>query len=158
MKDIRQIVCEHPFFRGLEGEFCDLVCGCARNVRFNAGEYLFHEGAEADYLYLVRHGHVVLEIAVPSNTPIRFQTLHDGDLVGVSWLLPPYHWAYDARAISLTRALAMDAHCLRQKCDQDPVLGYEVMKRLLPILMSRLHATQMQVLDVYGVREQSQWT
>ncbi|MCG2580288.1 MAG: cyclic nucleotide-binding domain-containing protein [Marinobacter sp.] len=154
MKNIAQIVCEHPFFHGLDGEFCDLVCGCARNVRFNPGDYLFHEGGDADYLYLIRYGQVTLEIAVPGKPSVRFQTLHDGDLVGVSWVLPPYHWAYDARAITLTRAIAMDARCLRKKCDDDPVLGYDVLKRVLPILTSRLHATQMQILDVYGAPEQ----
>ncbi|MFE8071850.1 cyclic nucleotide-binding domain-containing protein [Marinobacteraceae bacterium S3BR75-40.1] len=154
MKDIAQLVSEHPFFQGLDSEFCDWVCGCARNVRFDAGEYLFHEGGDADYLYLIRHGQVALEIAVPGKAPVRFQTLHDGDLVGVSWLVPPYHWAYDARATEITRALAMDARCLRTKCDEDAALGYEVLKRMLPILIGRLQATRMQILDVYGAPEQ----
>jgi len=154
MKNIARIVCEHPFFKDLDSDFCNLVSGCARNVRFNPGEYLFREGTDADHLYLIRYGQVALEIAVPGKPSVCFQTLHEGDLAGVSWVLPPYHWAYDARAITLTRAIAMDAHCLRKKCDDDPALGYEVLKRLLPILTSRLHATQMQVLDVYGTPEQ----
>ncbi|EMP56221.1 putative Crp/Fnr family transcriptional regulator [Marinobacter santoriniensis NKSG1] len=156
MKSIAQLVCEHPFFQGLNSEFCDLMCGCARNVRFNPGEYLFHQGEDADHLYLIRHGQVALELAVPGKSPVSFQTLHDGDVVGVSWVLPPYHWSSDARAMSLTRAIAMDAHCLRKKCDEDPALGYAVLKRLLPILTSRLNATQMQILDVYGAPEERQ--
>ncbi|WP_166267529.1 cyclic nucleotide-binding domain-containing protein [Marinobacter caseinilyticus] len=154
MKDIAQLVGEHPFFQGLDPSFCQLVCGCARNVRFEPGEYLFHEGGDADQLYLIRHGRVALEIAVPGKWSLSFQTLQDGDLVGVSWAVPPYHWAYDARAIELTRAIAVDARCLRQKCDADPALGYEVLQRLLPILISRLQATRLQILDVYGDRDQ----
>lgn len=153
MKGIEQIVREHPFFQGLDEAFCDLVCTCARNVRFDSGEYLFHEGGVADTLYLIRHGHVALEIAVPGRPAVRFQTLGDDELVGISWLVPPYRWAYDARAVELTRAIAMDAGCLRDKCESDHELGYEVIKRLMPILIGRLQATRMQILDVYGAPE-----
>ncbi|EAR22175.1 cyclic nucleotide-binding domain-containing protein [Nitrococcus mobilis] len=150
MKGIEQIVREHPFFQGLDEAFCDLVCTCARNVRFDSGEYLLHEGGLADTLYLIRHGRVALEIAVPGRSAVRFQTLGDDELVGISWLVPPYRWAYDARAIELTRAIVMDAGCLRNKCESDHDLGYEVIKRLMPILVGRLQATRMQILDVYG--------
>lgn len=150
MKGIDEIVRAHPFFQDLDRSFTDLVCGCARNVRFNPGEALFHEGGDADSLYLIRHGRVALEVVVPGREPVRFQSLEDGDLVGLSWLIPPYRWSYDARAVTLTRAIAMDGRCLRDKCEADHDLGYEVMKRLLPILVSRLQATRLQILDVYG--------
>ena len=69
----------------------------------------------------------------------------------MSWLVPPYRWTNDAKAIELTRAIAMDATCLRQKCEGDHDLGYEMMKRFMPILIQRLQATRLQILDVYGV-------
>lgn len=153
MNGIERIVREHPFFQGLDKGFCDLVCGCARNVCFDKGEYLLHEGGAADTLYLIRRGHVALEIAFPGGPPVRFQTLGEGDLIGISWLVPPYRWAYDARALELTRAIAVDAGCLRGKCEEDHDLGYEVMKRLMPILIGRLQATRMQILDIYGTSE-----
>ncbi len=150
MKGIDEIVREHPFFRGLDASFCDLVCGCAKNVRFNAGEYLFQEGGTADMLYLIRHGRVALETTMPGKPPVCFQTLGEGDLVGLSWLVPPYRWSYDARALEVTRAIGMDATCLRNKCNADHSLGYEVMQRLVPILLNRLQATRWRVMDVYG--------
>jgi hypothetical protein len=73
-----------------------------------------------------------------------------GEPVGVSWLIPPYKWTFDARASELVRAIAIDANCLRQKCEADHDLGYEVMKRFMTILVTRLQATQLQILDVYG--------
>lgn len=73
-----------------------------------------------------------------------------GDFVGASWLIPPYRWAFDARAVELTRATSIDAACLRGKCEADHDLGYEMMKRFLPPLVKRLHATRLQLLDVYG--------
>lgn len=145
-----RIVREHPFFAGLDETFCDLVCGCAKNVRFEAGQYLFREGGPADQFYLLRHGRVALEVTAPGRGAVTFQTVTEGEVVGVSWLIPPYRWTYDARALDPVRAIAMDAACLRQKCEADHDLGYEMMKRFVPVLVQRLQATRLQILDVYG--------
>lgn len=152
MEGLERIVKEHPFFGGMPDAFCKLVCGCAKNVRFEAGQYLFHEGEPADQFYLLRHGRVALQLTAPGRGAVSFQTVGEGEIVGVSWLIPPYRWTYDAMAIELTRAIAMDATCLRQKCESDHDLGYEMMKRFMPILIQRLQATRLQILDVYGTR------
>ncbi|MDX1424076.1 MAG: cyclic nucleotide-binding domain-containing protein [Kiloniellales bacterium] len=150
MDGLERIVREHPFFAGLEEEFCAHICGCAKNVRFEADQYILHEGEAADQLYLLRHGRVALEVTVPGRGPVTFQTLVAGEIVGVSWLIPPYRWTYDAKALEATRAIAMDATCLRRKCEEDHDLGYEMMKRFVPVLIERLHGTRLQMLDVYG--------
>jgi CRP-like cAMP-binding protein len=150
MEGIESIVREHPFFAALDEAFCQLVCGCAKNVVFEAGRYLFHEGDPADQFYLLRHGTVALQIASPGRGAVTFQTLGEGEIAGVSWLIPPYRWAYDAKALEPIRAIAMDASCLRQKCEADHDLGYELMKRFMSVLIQRLQATRIQILDVYG--------
>lgn len=152
MEGLERIIKEHPFFSGLGEDFCSLVCGCAKNVRFEAGQYLFREGEPADQFYLIRHGRIALELTAPGRGAITIQTLAEGEVVGVSWLIPPYRWTNDARAIDLVRAIEMDAVCLRRKCEADHDLGYELMKRVVPILVQRLQATRLQVLDVYGTR------
>ena len=150
VEGLDHILREHPFFAGLEEAFCTLVCGCAKNVRFEAGQYLFHEGEPANEFYLLRHGRAALELHAPGRGPVTFQTLGPGEIVGVSWLIPPYRWTYAARALSLVRAISIDAACLRQKCEADHDLGYEMMKRFMPVLIERLQATRLQILDVYG--------
>jgi CRP-like cAMP-binding protein len=150
MKALDDILHEHRFFEGFAPEHLQLVAGCARNHRFDPGYYLFREGSDADEFFLIRHGRVALEIAAPGRQPVVFATLGEGEIVGASWLVPPYRWMFDARAIELTRAVGINAACLRGKCEADHDLGYEMMKRFLPILISRLHATRMQILDVYG--------
>lgn len=152
MEGLERIVGEHPFFAGFSAEHRALVTGCARNHRFDAGQYLFHEGAPADEFFLIRHGTVALEIHAPGRPPIVFATLGEGEIVGASWLVPPYRWMFDARATGLTRAIGIDAACLRAKSEADHHLGYEMMKRFLPVLVQRLHATRLQILDVYGAR------
>ena len=152
MEGIDAILARHPFFAGMPAEQSRIVSGCARNHRFDAGTYLFREGDAANEFFLIRHGRVALEIVSPGRPPIVFETLEEGEIVGASWLVPPYRWMFDARALGLVRAIGIDAACLRGKCDDDPVLGYEMMKRFLPVLVSRLQATRLQILDVYGAR------
>ncbi len=152
MEGLERILREHPFFAGFSAEYGELVSGCARNHRFEAGKYLFHEGDAANEFFLIRHGKVALEIVAPGQAPIVFATLGEGEIVGASWLIPPYRWVFDARAIEMTRAIGVDAACLRGKCEADHHLGYEMMKRFLPVLVKRLQATRLQILDVYGKR------
>ncbi|SMF28950.1 Cyclic nucleotide-binding domain-containing protein [Tistlia consotensis] len=150
VETLERYILEHRFFEGLEPAFGSLIRGCARNVRFEAGQYLCREGEPADQLYLVRHGTVALEISAPGRGALTFQTVHEGEIVGVSWLVPPYRWTYDARAAELVRAIALDARCLRDKAERDHDLGYELMKRFVPVLVERLHATRLQLLDLYA--------
>ena len=150
IKSIEEIVGEQPFFADLKERFRGLVGGCASNAHFRAGEYLFHEGQGADRFYIVRHGRVALEVKAPGTGALTLGTLGEADVVGVSWLVPPYRWTYDARALDEVRAIAMDATCLRGKCEADHDLGYEMMKRFMPILIQRLHSARLQMLDVYG--------
>ena len=101
---------EHRLFAGLGPEFVNLAAGCARErARSMPSEYLFHESDPADWFYLIRHGRVALEIAAPGRGAVQFETLGEGEIVGLSWLLPPYRWGFDARAIELVRAIALDA-------------------------------------------------
>ncbi len=150
MEGLDRIVKEHPFFAAFDPAHIQLLAGCARNHRFAAGEYLFREGDPADEFFLIRQGKVALEIAAPGKPPIVFETLGDGEVAGSSWLVPPYRWMFDARAQTLTRAIGMDAKCLRGKCDADHHLGYEMMRSVLSVLVKRLDHTRLQIVDVYG--------
>jgi CRP/FNR family cyclic AMP-dependent transcriptional regulator len=152
MEGIDVLLKELPLFADLPSKQHAIISGCARNHRFNAGQYLFRESAPADEFFVIRHGRVALEIVAPGQAPIVFSTLHDGDVVGAAWLVPPYRWMFDARAMELTRAIGFDAACLRGKCEADPKLGYEMMKLFLPMLVKGLHDTQLQLLDVYRNR------
>lgn len=150
MADMEQILAEHPFLIGFEPTLVRVIAGCAKNCRFKAEEYLCREGDAADTFYLIRHGMVSLEVAVPGRTPVIIETLGEGEIVGSSWFVPPYRWQFDARAMDYTRAISVNAKCLRDKCEADHHLGYEMTKRFLPTLAKRLHATRLQILDVYG--------
>jgi CRP/FNR family transcriptional regulator, cyclic AMP receptor protein len=149
MHTLEPILAEHPFFNGLPSDYLHLLVGCASNVRFNAGDYICHEGDEADQFYVVRQGKVAVEIHDHLRGAITVQTIGEGEILGWSWLFPPYRWHFDARVVDLTRAIALNGECLRTKSEQDYGLGYELLKRFSLILTQRLEATRLQLLDVY---------
>ena len=93
---------------------------------------------------------IALEIHAPGRAPIIVATLGAGEVLDGSWLVPPYRWAFDARAVELTRLLGVNAKCLRDKCEADHDLGYELMKRFVGAMGEKLHAARLQALDVYG--------
>ena len=152
METLERIIAEHPFLAGLDPEFTKLMVGCASNVRFKKGDYLFREGDPANTFFLIRNGKVAVEIFAPQRQPIIVATLEEGEILGWSWLLPPYQWKHQARATEEVRALALDGKCLRTKCEANHDLGYEVLKRFAQIIEQRLEATRMQLLDVYAAR------
>ena len=150
METLERFLAEHPFSQGLESRYLQLLTGCASNVRFQPGQQIFHQGEEAGQFFLIRHGKVAVEIYSPERGALTVQTLGEGEVLGWSWLVPPYQWRFDARAIELTRAIAMDGKCLRTKCEEDHDLGYELLKRISRITTERLEATRLQLLDLYG--------
>ena len=150
MRTIDELIGELPAFGGLPPEHLDLIAGCGANRSFHAGELLLREGEPADRFYVIRHGSVALETYVPQRGPLMIETLHDDDLLGWSWLVPPYRTEFDARALGVVRTVSFDGACLRGKCDEDPALGYELMQRFAVVLAERLQATRLRLLDVYG--------
>lgn len=147
--NLEPILHDTAFFQGLDPKHVALLAGCAKNVRFNAGELLCKLGAPANEFYVLRQGRVVVEIDAAHKGVIAMQTLEVGEIVGWSWLFPPYRWNFDVRAGELVRALSLDATCLRRKCDEDHDLGYEMMKRFSAVMVDRLQAARLQLLDLY---------
>jgi CRP/FNR family transcriptional regulator, cyclic AMP receptor protein len=150
LQNLEPLLRGHKFFAGLEPGYLSLLVGCAANEVFPAGAFLFREGAAAQTFYLIRGGKLALEIASPGHGALVVQTLGPGDVAGFSWLIAPHHWEFDGRAVEQVRAVRMDGACLRAKCDADPRLGYELMSRFAGLSATRLQATRLQLLDVYG--------
>jgi len=150
IEGLERLLQEHPFFEGFDQPALDLLAGCAANERFEAGRTFQREGDPADKFYLIRHGTVAQEIRVPGRDPIVIETLGEGDILGWSWIVPPYRWTFDCRAMGLVRAVSLDARCLRGKCEEDHSLGYEFYQRVVPVIARRLWAVRMRLIDMYA--------
>ncbi len=149
-EDVGAVVAAHPLFAGLPGPVADLVGSCARNVALADGALLLREGEPADTLYLIRRGTVSIEVHAPGRGPIVVEHVPAGHVVGWSWIVPPRVWHFDARALGPVGAVAVDAQCLRDKATDDPAFGYQLMSRLFGIVVERLQATRVRLLDLYG--------
>jgi CRP/FNR family transcriptional regulator, cyclic AMP receptor protein len=149
METLERILADHPLFEGLDTEILHLLVSCTSNVRYQAGDYMFREGEEANRFYMIREGRVALEDAIPGRAPITIQTMGAGEVLGWSWLIPPYRWRFDARAAEPLRAFALDGACLRAKCEADHDLGYEMLKRFTPMIAERLQATRRHLTEIY---------
>lgn len=152
METLEPILAAHPFFKGMSLEELKLLVGCASNVKFDAGEFISHEGSETSEFFLIRQGRVALELFSPTHGAITVETLDAGDVMGWEWLLSPYRTIFDAKAVELTRCIRFDGKCLRAKLEEDHHLGYEMLKRFYTIIAERLSATRLQLLDIYGTR------
>jgi CRP-like cAMP-binding protein len=149
-RTVDDLVLEAPVFAGLDADYAVQLAGCAQTTGWDAGEMLFREGDASDAFYVVRRGRVALEVFVPGRGTLTVETIETGEVVGWSWLFPPYRWHFDGRAVGSVRAIAVDGACLRKKCDDDPALGYDLMRRFSQVMLERLQATRLRLADVYG--------
>jgi CRP-like cAMP-binding protein len=129
----------------------DLLARTAQEESFEPRELIFHEGDEADKFYLITEGNVALEIFAHERGPVTIETVGSGEILGWSWLVEPYRWHFDAQATAPTAAMGFDARVVRAGFEAHPNFGYVMMKRFLPIIVRRLQATRLQLLDVYHV-------
>lgn len=150
METIEALLHDVPIFAGLDQPALELIAGCGSNVHYEPGALLFREGDPADTFFVIRHGSVAVEAFVPARGHVTIETLEAGEVVGWSWLFPPYRTQFDARALSVVRATSFDGACLRGKCQADHALGYELMSRFAQVLIERLQWTRLRLLDVYG--------
>lgn len=152
MKSLDEFIAGHPFFLSFDAAQLAYIAGCGRMVRYRPGEYLFQAGKPANDFFALHRGTVALELETPGHGPFRFATVAAGEVLGWSWIIPPHEWQFDARAIDEVGVIEFDGRCLRGKCDEDPVLGYALMKVFAGVLANRFTDARLQLMDVYGSR------
>lgn len=152
MKDITDIIKAHPFFKDFTDDEITFIASCAKNSVFQANELIAKEYQIADEFYLIRAGKVAVLSPIGHGKNKVIQTIGDGEILGWSWLFPPYQWLFEVQALETTRTLTFNGKCLREKLDNTPALGYKLMKRFAQLMVARLQATRLQLLDVYGTK------
>ena len=143
----------HPFFVGMNPTQLALLSDCAIDVHFEKGETVLREGELANRFYLIESGKVVLESGEKSGDPLIIETIGAGDLLGWSWMFSPHIWNFTARATEPTEAIFFYGTILREYCERDPSLGYELFKRMAPVMLRRLQAARQKMLSIQGGRE-----
>ena len=148
-------IAEHSFLKGLPPGYLDILTPCAQPIEFHPGEVIFREGDIADRFYLIAEGKVVLESHLPPNGHLVVQSLGPDEVLGWSWLFPPYVWHFQARALEKTRAVRFNGAHLLVACERNHEFGYDLMKRLAQVLIRRLQAAQQQFVTMHRMRRQA---
>ncbi len=139
----------HPFVRGMSPEHIARLDEATRYVSMPAKHRIFEEGGTADRFWLIEAGQVALDLHVPGHGPVIIETLGRGDVIGWSWLFPPFEWLLGAITMQPTQAFEINGRAVRSMCEADPVLGHEITRRLIVVVVRRLQATRIRLLDVY---------
>lgn len=137
----------HPFVRGLSADLLKVLTACAMPTAFDANHLIFREGEIANRFYLLLEGHVQLEAEAADRPGVPVDQLGAGDVLGWSWLFPPYTWNFTARTIEPVKAVFFYGTWLRERSETDLALGYELMRRTAIVLMRRLQATRQQLVQ-----------
>jgi CRP-like cAMP-binding protein len=141
---------EHAFLRGMTDRHLAVLARACWVTPVRAGIRLFAEGDPARRFWLIRGGHIALDVHSPARDNLIVETLGEGALLGLSWLVPPYEWQFGAVAVQDTMTYELNAVAVRAACESDPVLGYEFLRRVMSAASSRLHATRVRMLDLYA--------
>ena len=147
MKSLEVQIAEHPFLKGMSPVHLKTLADLAMHSRFEAGESIFREGDPANRFYLLQQGKVALESSVGDRGTILIQTIGAGDVLGWSWLFPPYYWHFDARAVTPVQAIFFYGTRVRKLCDENHDLGYALMRRVSEIVIKRLQATRKELVE-----------
>lgn len=145
-------ISQHPFLKGLNRDQLVVLADCALTAQFKTAEIIFREGEPAKLFYLIETGKVALESAA-DGAPVVIETIGGGDLLGWSWMMPPYKWHFTARAIEPTKAIYFAGTILRDYCERDHSLGFELHKRMSEVMMKRLQAARKKMLAIHAGRQ-----
>ncbi len=135
------------FFAGLSEPYARIVADLATDYEVNAGELIFRHGETANRFYLVTHGRVAIELYAPGRDPIVVEHVENDDVVGWSWLVAPFRWNFDARAVEPTSLIGVNAPALRARCNAEPAFGYEIVRRFIPVMAHRLSSARERLVE-----------
>jgi CRP-like cAMP-binding protein len=138
----------HPFLAGMEHVQLALLSDCAIPVFFEKGQLIFREGEMASRFYLIELGKVALESNERVSKHIVIDTIGAGELLGWSWMFPPYVWNFTARAVERTSAIFFYGTILREYCERNPSLGFQLFKRMAPVMLHRLQAARQKIVAI----------
>lgn len=138
------------FLRGMSRDHLAELAKAASHVTFPARYRLFEDGGGANRFWLIRSGSVALDLQVPGQGRMKIDTIRMNELLGWSWLFPPYRWAFGAVSASPVEAFELDGPMVRACCESDPALGYELTRRLARVVTKRLQATRYRLITTSG--------
>jgi CRP/FNR family transcriptional regulator, cyclic AMP receptor protein len=152
--DLAAELARQPILAGLDPAHLRALAEHARPVTYEPAERIFSTDDPADRFWVVGSGSVALDLGVPGRGDQVLETLVAGTVLGWSWLVEPHRWHFGAVARTRVGAVEFDAAAVRARCDADPAFGYAVLRLVTPVLVDRLLAARLRLLDLYAAPRQ----
>jgi CRP-like cAMP-binding protein len=149
-QSIADYLAQHPFFNGMDDEYIEFLAGAAVESKIDEGDMLFRQGKPADRFYLLRSGEVSVQVPALVGPVLEIQRLGEGELLGWSWLIPPYMWNFQARVEADSTILEFDGPAVLAHCEEDPRFGFELLKRFAALMSERLGAARQKMMDEWN--------
>lgn len=137
-----------PFFQNFTLESLQLLSACAMHVRLDPDVEIFREGDPADRFYVILSGTIAIDARRADGSSERLLVLGPGEMAGWSWLLPPHTWQFDSRTLEPVEAICFAGNRLRQACETEPLLGYQLVRSMAMGLVKRLQAARVRILEL----------
>jgi CRP-like cAMP-binding protein len=144
---IEDYLSTHTFFAGLDSSFITFLSNSSKELSISNGDVLFQQGQHADKFFLLRKGKVLVQVPALMGPALEIQTLRENQLLGWSWLIPPYRWNFLAKAAEDSDLLEFDGRTILVRCEEDPKFGYELLKRFAALMSERLEAARRRLMD-----------
>lgn len=149
-QEIEKYLSTHAFFSGMDNSYVKFLSDSVTELQITKGSVLFQYGKPADKFYLVREGQVSIQVPALMGPTLNIQTLGEGQILGWSWLIPPYRWNFQARAMEDSDLLEFDGSAILARCEADPQFGYDVFKRFATLMSERLDAARQKMMDEWN--------
>jgi len=143
----------HQFLRGMPAHHLAYLAGVTSLVTVPAGQRLFDAGGVAHHFWLIRAGQVEVDMLAPGAGRVVIQAIGRGEMLGVSWFIPPFQWQFGAVTGQPTELFEFDAAAVRGRCGTDPGFGWEFTRRMIVVVARRLQATRTQLLEGFTGRD-----
>lgn len=140
----------HSSFHDMEPSYLAKLAGFGKEVSYNDGEVFMRQDEKANRFYVLQRGKVSIEIPSITGEPVSLGTISEDEILGWSWLFPPYKWSFEARALEDVTAIEFDADAVHAACREDHRFGYDIVLRISGAMMERLKAARLQLLETYG--------
>jgi len=146
-QSIGDYLATHEFFSGLDDRSKKFLAESAVVREVSAGEVLFRQAESADKFYLLRSGEVSVQVPALMGPALEIQKLRKNQILGWSWLIPPYRWNFQALALEDVGVLEFDGSIILARCEEDPEFGYQVLKLFAALMSERLDAARQKMMD-----------
>lgn len=140
----------HEFFSGLSEDARIFLCECSSPCEIPKGHILFRQGEKADTFYVVRQGHISVQMPAIMGPALEIQALGKNQVLGWSWLISPYKWTFQALAEEDSVLLKFDGTAILARCEQEPKFGYELLKKFAGLMSIRLEAARQKMMDEWN--------